>query len=257
MIFASVDPFESEVSGVRQAEYRGGLIMKTQCLAAKLKVVLVFSLVLAVLGCLSQPCWAQEPRGELAEVREGPVRRAERPEMFVQQMAPEHRIQEAATRAALVREEARLDLEQRAQRLERVDPRSADTARRIVEGLSKPVILPEELDNLKKEASELPDTTQVEQVRESLDAALRIADMKILVDDMSNAGQELVDRRNELTQQRAGVTGGLVVSLLGYAMTFFGFLSKQSHSKLERELMRLQIKEKRAELEAKGLDLSG
>jgi len=176
--------------------------------------------------------------------------------MPVQRMAPEHRIQEAATRAFVVHEDARLNVEQRVQVLEEVDPSSANTVRKIVEGLSKPVILPEELDNLKKEASELPDTTQVEQVRESLDAAFRIADMKILVDDMSNAGKELADRRNALTQQRAGVTGGLVVSLLGYAMTFFGFLSKQSHSKLERELMRLQIKEKRTEFEAKGLDLS-
>jgi hypothetical protein len=54
-----------------------------------------------------------------------------------------------------------------------------------------------------------------------------------------------------------GGTAGLVVSLLTYGMTLFGFLSKQSHSKLEIELLQLKIKEKRADLKAKGVDLSG
>lgn len=231
--------------------------MKTHCVAAELKVVLVFSLVLAVFACIPRACCAQDPRRELGEVRERLVRRPERREMSVQQIAPEHRIQEAAAKAFVVQEDARLNVEQRVQRLERVDPGSANAVRKIVEELSKPVMRPEELEKLKEEASELPAGPEVEEVRESLNAAFQIADMKILVDDLSNVGGELVDRRDQLTQQRAGVTGGLAVSLLTYGMTLFGFLSKQSHSKLERELIQLQIKEKRADLKAKGVDLSG
>ena len=184
--------------------------------------------------------------------------------MFVQQMAPEQRIQEAATRALVVQQDARLNVEQRVQRLESVDPGSADAVLKIVEELSKPVVRPEELQRLKEEAAELPAGPQVEEMRQSLDAAFQIADMKILVDGLSNVGEELVERRNQLleretqlTHQRAGVTAGLAVSLFTHGMTLIGFLSKRSHSKLEMQLLDLQIKEKRADLKAKGVDLSG
>jgi len=243
--------------------------MNRHRVAAELKVVLAFSVVLTIFACLSQPSCAQDPRTEFGEVREPIVPRLEAREMSVQQMAPEHRIQKAATRAFVVQEDARLNVEQQVQGLDKVDPDSANAVREIVKGLSQEQIHPEELERLRREADRLPPGPEIDEGRESLDpafqiaetreslnAAFQIAEMKILVDELSNAGKELVDRRNELTQQRAGVTGGLAVSLLTYGMTFFGFLSKQSHSKLERQLMQLQIKEKRAELEGKGIDLS-
>ena len=62
---------------------------------------------------------------------------------------------------------------------------------------------------------------------------------------------------DRLRHPATGGTAGLVVSLLTYVMTLSGFLSKQSHSKLEIELLQLKIKEKRADLKSKGVDLSG
>jgi hypothetical protein len=160
--------------------------------------------------------------------------------------------------------------------LEQVDapagrqPQFISIRNQVNELLAKEQVSPEEIEALQINLSEVADNLrseserrEYERLNEKLDIIYRYSkSISEIEDDYSsvvkrmNENFERVDKRMEkVSFWRNVMSGGFAVSFLANLVTFLGIMIKMPGAKLDRQLKRLEIAEKKARLKKEGIEV--
>jgi isoleucyl-tRNA synthetase len=130
-------------------------------------------------------------------------------------------------------------------------------------------IRPEEVAALRTELNEAIENTrndneraEYETIGEKLDIVQSIAELKVRERKLSEIVEKSQENFDQLGKQEAKVSlwkdifsGGFTVSFIANMVALLGFLTKMPGAKLERQLKRLQILEKKAQLKKDGIEV--